>query len=71
MRLLLEHSYAADAEPVDGVGGERYLAGVRRWVGSTLDPEETYEWGWSEVRRIWGEMEALADQIAPGASGAL
>ena len=63
----LETSYAGDADPGDGVGRERYLAGVRRWVGSSLDPEETYEWGWSEVRRLWGEMEALADQIAPGA----
>ena len=31
------------------------------------DPEEIYAWGWEELHRIEAEMEATAEQIAPGA----
>jgi uncharacterized protein (DUF885 family) len=32
----------------------------------TIDPEETYDWGWSEVRRLREEMEKTAADIDPG-----
>lgn len=64
----LEGTYAPDADPTDGVGRERYELGLRRWLGGTLDPEATYEWGWSEIRRLWAEMQQVAHQIRPGAT---
>jgi uncharacterized protein (DUF885 family) len=29
----------------------------------TIDPDETYEWGWEEVRRLRSEMETTAGEI--------
>ena len=61
----LEDTYLPAARPEDPVGREEYLRGVDRWVGMSLDPEETYEWGWSEVHRIRDEMKATAGEIDP------
>jgi uncharacterized protein (DUF885 family) len=62
----LEGTYLPRAKADDGVGRERYLREMRKFLGSTPDPEETYAWGWTEVRRIREEMVALAEKIAPG-----
>lgn len=61
----LHDTYLPAARPEDPVGREEYLRGVDRWVGMALDPEETYEWGWSEVHRLRQEMEATAAEIDP------
>lgn len=50
------------------MGREEYLLGVDRWLGTDLDLEETYEWGWSEVHRIREEMETTAGEIDPDRS---
>ena len=63
----LEGEYLPRAKPEDGVGRDRYLREMRRFIGSTPNPEETCAWGWEEVRRIRAEMERLAEVIAPGA----
>ena len=62
----LEGVYLPRAKAEDGVGRERYLREMRRWLGSTPDPEETYAWGWRQVAGILGEMQGLAATIAPG-----
>jgi len=64
----LEETYAGDADPTDGMGSDRYELGLRRWLGGTIDPHNTYEWGWSEIRRLWHEMSDVAEEIQPGAS---
>jgi uncharacterized protein (DUF885 family) len=64
----LEEAYLPNAPDADGVGRERYAAASRYFLGSEVDLEETYEWGWSEIRRIQADMAALADEIQPGAS---
>jgi uncharacterized protein (DUF885 family) len=64
----LTGTYLPHAALADGVGRERYVREMRRFLGATPDPEETYAWGWEEVRRIQAQMLALADRIAPGAS---
>ncbi|MFO0603700.1 MAG: DUF885 domain-containing protein [Polyangiales bacterium] len=64
----LEGSYLPRARAEDGVGRARYLREMRRFLGATPDPEETYAWGWAEVARIRAEMLALAEAIAPGRS---
>ncbi len=64
----LEHTYLPAARASDGVGRERYLRLAQRFLGTVIDPEETYAWGWSEVRAIEAEMTRLAAEIRPGAS---
>ncbi|HEY3687366.1 MAG TPA: DUF885 domain-containing protein [Streptosporangiaceae bacterium] len=59
----------APAAPVrDALGRDRYQLGVRYWLGSRPDLEETYAWGWIELARIGREMAAVAGEIAPGES---
>ena len=48
------------------VGEERYARYARSWNRCELDLRETYAWGWDEIHRIGEEMEAAAEQIAPG-----
>ena len=36
-----------------------------RFLGLHLDPDETYDWGWSEVHRLLGEMKDTAAEIDP------
>ena len=62
----LEAEYLPVARPDDGVGAERYPLRARVFTGLRLDLQETYAWGWEEVRRIRGEMAATADRILPG-----
>ena len=62
----LEERYAPAAEPRDPVGRDRYALAARRFTGADLDLDETYEWGWAELRRIEAEMDAAAERIAPG-----
>ncbi len=64
----LESAYLPAAAPNDAVGRERYIAGAEKFLGMTLDPEDTYEWGWGEVMRIREEMRGLAEEIQPGSS---
>jgi uncharacterized protein (DUF885 family) len=50
----------------DAVGRERYILASREFLGATVDLEETYAWGWEQVRAIEKEMREVADRIAPG-----
>ncbi len=63
----LEATYLPRAKADDGVGRDRYLRDMRRFLGAVPDPEETYAWGWAEVRRTLDEMRRLAEVISPGA----
>ncbi len=64
----LETTYLPSATPKDAVGRERYLRQTRRFLGMTIDPVETYAWGWQQVRSIESEMKKVAAEIAPGKS---
>jgi uncharacterized protein (DUF885 family) len=64
----LEGTYLPHARTTDAVGRERYVREARRFLGTTIDPEETYAWGWREIAAIGAKMRALAEQIVPGAS---
>ncbi len=64
----LEGAYLPKALPQDAVGRERYARQTRRFLGMTIDPEETYAWGWEQVRSLEAAMRAVADQIKPGAT---
>ena len=67
MGRFLADVYAPAAVDDDAVGAERYALNARAALGATVDPVETYAWGWDELHRIEAEMEAVADEIRPGA----
>jgi len=56
------------ATPHDAVGADRYALNARLFLGSRLDPEEAYRWGWDELHRLEAEMSTVAGQVVPGAS---
>jgi len=58
--------YALAASDDDGVGGEIYELWSRHLNGIALDLDETYRWGWADLRAINAEMARVAEEIAPG-----
>lgn len=64
----LRERYLPAARPGDAVGRAEYLRGADEYLGMTIDPDETYEWGWDEVHRLRSEMEATAGEIDPDLS---
>ena len=64
----LESTYLPKATPIDAAGRERYARQTRRFLGMNIDPEETYAWGWSQVRSIEAAMREVAEKIKPGAT---
>jgi uncharacterized protein (DUF885 family) len=54
----------------DAVGRERYARASREFLGATIDLDEAYAWGWSEVARLDAEQRRVADQIKADASPA-
>ncbi|MFM7061285.1 MAG: DUF885 domain-containing protein [Actinomycetes bacterium] len=64
----LDASYLPHTGADDAVGPERYAAWARYFNGTELDLEETYAWGWHELRRIETAMRSVCAEILPGAS---
>ena len=65
---FLENELAPAARADDAVGRELYQLLSRRFLGATIDLDETYEWGIEELQRMVDEQTRIADQILPGAS---
>jgi uncharacterized protein (DUF885 family) len=65
---FLEHELTPAARQDDPVGRELYQLMSRRFLGATIDLDETYEWGIEELARMVEEQTRIADQILPGAS---
>ena len=68
LSAYLEGTYITDAVETDGVGRERYEARVFHFVGSQLDLDETYEWGWEQIGELSKQASEAAALIAPGRS---
>ena len=64
----LTETYLPAARVEDSVGREEYLRGADQFLGLSIDLDETYDWGWSEVHRIRSEMAATAAAIDPDKS---
>ena len=64
----LETDLAPRGRDKDAVGREEYSLGSRYFLGATVDLEETYAWGWDELKRIEDQMARIADEVAPGGS---
>ncbi|WP_291042493.1 DUF885 domain-containing protein [Herbiconiux sp.] len=65
---FLENELAPAAGEQDAVGRDAYALHSRRFLGATIDLDETYEWGIEELGRMVREQEAIAEEILPDAS---
>ncbi|QBR92016.1 DUF885 domain-containing protein [Nocardioides euryhalodurans] len=52
----------------DACGREQYELASRYFLGAAVDLDETYAWGWQELKRLSDDMAATADRVLPGAS---
>lgn len=65
---FLEQDLAPRGRAKEAVGRERYALESRRFLGAAVDLEQTYAWGWEELKRLSDDMAATAERILPGAS---
>ncbi len=63
---FLEQELLPRGRDKDAVGREQYTLASRYFLGATVDLEETYAWGWEELKRIEDDMAGVAGQIVPG-----
>ena len=64
----LRDEYVPVASEVDASGDERYQAWARFLLGTDLDLDEAYAWGWEELARLEAEKAKECEKILPGAS---
>ena len=64
----LRKDYLPKAREQDAVGKEHYALTSRSYNGIDLNLNETYEWGWEQLRWVQSEMQKAADQIKPGST---
>ncbi|PWC07954.1 DUF885 domain-containing protein [Mycetocola zhujimingii] len=65
---FLAHELEPVARTADAVGRDIYELQSRRFLGATIDLDETYEWGIEELRTMVEEQESIAREIKPGAT---
>jgi uncharacterized protein (DUF885 family) len=68
LATFLTAELAPVASEHDGVGHELYTLMSQRFLGATIDLDETYEWGVEELARMVAEQESIAHEIKAGAS---
>ncbi len=51
----------------EAVGRDHYALASRTFLGATVDLDDTYAWGWEELKRLHDDMTATAGRIVPGA----
>src|SRR4051812_25328979 len=59
--------YVAGATETEGVGDERYGVWAASLLGTDLDLDEAYGWGWGELERLEGEKALECARIRTGA----
>ncbi len=64
----LRRRYMRRARERDAVGREHYSVTSRSYNGINLNLDDTYEWGWEQLRWVRSEMQKAAEQIKPGSS---
>ena len=66
MADYLKKTYAPHAEEKNAVGPDRYALAARTFNGIDLDLNETYLWGWEQLRWVNEEFIKTAERILPG-----
>lgn len=64
----LRGTYLPDASPTDGCGPERYRVAVREFLGADLDPQEMYDWAWTDFHSLRADIRRTCAEILPGGS---
>jgi uncharacterized protein (DUF885 family) len=64
LATFLEHELAPRGRDKEAVGREQYARDSRYFLGTEIDLDETYAWGWEELHRIETEMLAISAQLA-------
>lgn len=62
----LRHEYASRAAEADASGDERYRVWSEYLLGTDLDVDEAYEWGWEELARLEAQKDIECERILPG-----
>ncbi|MGP9781624.1 DUF885 domain-containing protein [Glutamicibacter sp. AOP12-B1-11] len=65
---MLREELLAQAPEADAAGREYYALMSRRFLGASVDLDETYAWGVGELDAIIAEQQRVAELIKPGAS---
>lgn len=65
---VLGEEVAPRARDRDAVGRDVYRLMSRSFLGSSIDLDETYEWGLDQLMRIVAEQETVAGRLYPGAT---
>ncbi|MGV0580984.1 DUF885 domain-containing protein [Mycolicibacterium elephantis] len=65
---VLGDEVAPHARQHDGVGRDEYRLWSRSFLGATVDLDETYEWGLTQLEGIVGEQESIARRLYPDAT---
>lgn len=65
---FLEQELAPRGREREAVGRDHYALESRRFLGASVDLEQTYAWGWEELKRLADDMAATSDRILPGSS---
>ncbi|MGZ4534746.1 MAG: DUF885 domain-containing protein [Nocardioidaceae bacterium] len=65
---FLDDDLAPHGREVEACGRDLYALASRYFLGATVDLEETYAWGWAELKRIEDDMAAVAQRLVPGGS---
>lgn len=60
---FLRSDLAPDAPAQDAVGEEVYQATARAFLGSDLDLDDIYAYGWSELERLVAESRRIASEL--------
>ncbi|MBI2762460.1 MAG: DUF885 domain-containing protein [Chloroflexi bacterium] len=63
----LRGTYAARASESDASGDERYRVWAEYLLGTDLDLDEAYGWGWEELARLEEQKDVECEKILPGA----
>jgi uncharacterized protein (DUF885 family) len=62
----LETDLAPRGAEKEAVGRDRYALASRFFLGAEIDLEETYAWGWRELKRLEDDMAEVAGGVVPG-----
>jgi len=65
---FLDSELAPLGREKEAVGREEYALASRQYLGAEVDLDQTYQWGWHELKRLSDEMRATAGQIKAGAT---
>lgn len=62
----LRTTYAPKATESDASGDERYRVWAEYLLGTDLDTDEAYAWGWEELARLEAQKDVECERILPG-----